>query len=428
VVILRRGNNEKLCPILSSKIMAQTIEEVPVIIQFNEVYNNLRQSIKSFATSLKSELSIIDGYAGEMSTDMIYRLSTSPEVDYISFDSQVYTQLDISTAAMEAYFPHDKGFEGEGITVAVIDTGVAPHDDLIKPINRIVDFKDFVNNKKTPYDDNGHGTHVAGIIASNGYSSRGKLSGIAPKANIVGIKALDENGGGSTSDIISAISYVIENKDRLNIKLINLSLGTPATNPSNKDPLCKAVDRAISEGLIVVTAAGNSGPNENTILSPGVNKNVITVGAVDDKRTIDIKDDTIAKFSSRGPTKEGINKPDLVAPGVNIKSLSNTKLDSYSSLSGTSMATPLVTGSIALLLNKDNNLTHNEVKNMLIKSCLDLNNSPDSQGAGMLNLKALFQGDSVEKNEVESISGNRDDLLESLVMLLIIFFLLDSKI
>jgi len=160
VVILRRGNNEKLCPILSSKIMAQTIEEVPVIIQFNEVYNNLRQSIKSFATSLKSELSIIDGYAGEMSTDMIYRLSTSPEVDYISFDSQVYTQLDISTAAMEAYFPHDKGFEGEGITVAVIDTGVAPHDDLIKPINRIVDFKDFVNNKKTPYDDNGHGTHV----------------------------------------------------------------------------------------------------------------------------------------------------------------------------------------------------------------------------------------------------------------------------
>lgn len=165
---MRRGNNEKLCPILSSKVMAQTIEEVPVIIQFNEVYNNLRQSIQNLATSLKSELPIIDGYAGKMATDMIYRLSTSPEVDYISFDSQVFTQLDISTATMEAYFPHDRGLEGDGITIAVIDTGVAPHDDLTKPVNRIVDFKDFVNKKSSPYDDNGHGTHVScSIIHKN---------------------------------------------------------------------------------------------------------------------------------------------------------------------------------------------------------------------------------------------------------------------
>lgn len=426
---MRRGNNVKLCPVLSSKIMAQTIEEVPVIIQFKEVNQNLKQSIARLTTRLKSELSIIDGYAGQMSTDVIYRLSSSPEVDYISFDSQVFTQLDISTAAMEAYFPHARGYEGEGTTIAVIDTGVAPHDDLTKPVNRIVDFKDFVNNKITPYDDNGHGTHVAGIIGSNGYSSRGRLAGVAPKANIVGIKALDENGGGSTSDIIAAISYVIENKDRLNIKLINLSLGTPATSSSDKDPLCKAVDRAIAEGIIVVTAAGNSGPNEKTILSPGISENVITVGAVDDKRTVDISDDTIATFSSRGPTKEGINKPDLVAPGVNIKSLSNTKFDSYTSLSGTSMATPLVTGSIALLLNKNNKLTHHEVKRMLINSCIDIKTDLDSQGAGLLNLKILFQEN---ENKIENEHGikseNKEDLLESLIMLLVIFFLLDSRI
>lgn len=409
--------------------MAQTIEEVPVIIQLNEASQSLKRSITSLTSRLKSELPIIDGYAGHMSTDVIYRLSTSPEVDYISFDSQVFTQLDISTAAMEAYLPHDRGYEGEGVTIAVIDTGVAPHDDLTKPINRIIDFKDLVNNKTIPYDDNGHGTHVAGIIASNGYSSRGRLAGIAPKANIVGIKALDQNGGGSTSDIIAAISYVIENKDRLNIRVINLSLGTPATNSSNKDPLCKAVDRAIAEGIIVVTAAGNSGPNEKTILSPGISRNVITVGAVDDKRTPNISDDTIAIFSSRGPTKEGINKPDLVAPGVNIRSLSNTKLDSYTSLSGTSMATPLVAGSVALLLNKNDKLTHNEVKKMLIKSCIDLNSDLDSQGAGVLNLKNLFQDSKTEINNVQCLkSGNRDDISESLIMLLIIFFLLDSRI
>lgn len=423
-----RGNNEKLCPVLSSKIMAQTIEEVPVIIQLNEASQSLKRSIASLASRLKSELPIIDGYAGHMSTDVIYRLSTSPEVDYISFDSQVFTQLDISTAAMEAYFPHDRGYEGEGITIAVIDTGVAPHDDLVKPKNRIVDFKDFVNNKTSPYDDNGHGTHVAGIIASNGYSSRGRLAGIAPKANIVGIKALDENGGGSTSDIIAAISYVIENKDRLNIRVINLSLGTPATSSSNKDPLCRAVDRAIAEGIIVVTAAGNSGPNEKTILSPGISRNVITVGAVDDKRTANINDDTIATFSSRGPTNEGINKPDLVAPGVNIKSLSNTKLDSYTSLSGTSMATPLVTGSIALLLNKNDKLAHHEIKKMLIKSCIDLKDNPESQGAGVLNLKKLFQDETEMNNEQGLKSGNRNDMSESLIILLIIFFLLDSRI
>lgn len=274
-----------------------------------------------------------------------------------------------------------------------------------------------------------HGTHVAGIIAGNGLSSNGKYMGVAPKANILGIKALDEYGGGSTSDIIAAISYVVETKDKYNTKIINISLGTPANNSCDKDPLCKAVDMAVKAGLIVIAAAGNSGPKEGTILSPGISRNVITVGAVDDKRTIDPSDDTIAPFSSRGPTIEGLMKPDIVAPGVNIKSLSNTKLDSYASLSGTSMATPLVSGSVALLLNKHGNLSPQEIRDRITASCIDLKESKENQGAGMLNLKMLF-GDTINKIEnnqqVNSIFGE-SEIFESILILLVIVFLLDSR-
>lgn len=273
-----------------------------------------------------------------------------------------------------------------------------------------------------------HGTHVAGIIAGNGYSSRGKYVGVAPKSNILAIKALDENGGGSSSKIIEAISYIIDTKDKYNTKIINLSIGTPANNTCDKDPLCRAVEKAVEAGLIVVVAAGNSGPERGTILSPGTSRNAITVGAVDDKRTIDPSDDTIAPFSSRGPTLEGLTKPDLLAPGVSINSLSNTKLDGYSALSGTSMATPLVSGAVALLLNKYNDLKPYEVKKRLLKSCIDIKDSKEMQGIGMLNLKLLFEEDTKINNVPSKSTGFDGELFEIIIMILIILFLLDSRI
>lgn len=426
---MRRISNNKLCPILNAKIMAQSLEDIPIIIQFKENNQSILRNATNLSSKIKTNLPLISGFAGNMSTDIIYRLSTTKEVDYISFDSSVYSLLDIATATMDAYFPRDKGYEGEGIGVAVIDTGVAPHEDLIKPFNRILAFKDFVNDKKIAYDDNGHGTHVAGIIGGNGHSSKGQFVGVAPKVNIIGIKALDENGGGSTSDIISALSYAIEVKDKYNIKIINLSLGTPATNSPDKDPLCKAVEKCVEAGIVVVTAAGNSGPTEKTILSPGVSRAVITVGAVDDKRTIETSDDSIAPFSSRGPTSEGLQKPDLVAPGVNIKSLSNTKLDSYTSLSGTSMATPLISGSLALLYNKYGNLSPDEYKSKIIDACIALKEPNMSQGAGMLSLRLLFNSDlgTEDKNPPKS-SDFGGDVFETILMFLVIIFLLDSRI
>ncbi|EOD00181.1 intracellular alkaline serine proteinase [Caldisalinibacter kiritimatiensis] len=343
------------------------------------------------SNKVKHQLPLVDGVACEMSLEAINKLSEDPDIEYISFDSKVFALLDIANESISSSFPHQEGYTGEGITVAVIDTGVAPHNDLTRPTNRIVGFKDFVNDRSKPYDDNGHGTHVAGIIASSGYSSNGKYTGVAPKANILGIKALDESGSGSTSDIISAIQWVIDTKDVYNTKVLNLSLGSPANEPYYSDPLAKAAEAANDAGITVVVAAGNSGPSKNTILSPGISPSVITVGAIDDNKTPEISDDTIADFSSRGPTNDGLKKPDLVAPGVDIMSLSNNKLDGYTSLSGTSMATPLVAGTAALMYQKNSNLTPKAIKSSLKNSCTSIEENYDEQGSGVLNLKKLFE-------------------------------------
>jgi serine protease AprX len=427
-----RVDNSKICPILNAKIMSQSLEELPVIVQLANKNSELEKGIKSLSTKVKSNLPLINGIACSLTTDTIYRLASSPDIEYISFDSKIFTQLDIATYSIKANYPHSLGYNGEGVTVAVIDTGVAPHYDLTRPNNRIIGFKDFVNNRTSPYDDNGHGTHVAGIIAGNGYSSRGKYVGVAPKSNILAIKALDAEGSGNTSNIISAISYIVNTKDTYGTKVINLSIGSPANSSCKKDPLCRAVIEAMNKGITVVVAAGNSGPNNGTILSPGINPNVITVGASNDNRTVDIADDTIASFSSRGPTIEGASKPDLVAPGVNINSLSNIQLDGYESSSGTSMATPFVAGSAALLLEKEKSLSPKEVKKKLMNSCVNLNDSRESQGAGLLDLEKLFYVKETEKKEekVEEVVRKKppkkdEDMFEMILVLILVMMMLD---
>ncbi len=422
-------DNLKICPILSAKIMSQSIEELPVIVQLTGKNQELENGIKSLSTKVKTSLPLINGIACNLTTDVIYRLANSPDIQYISFDSKVFTQLDIAAPTIKANYPHNLGYKGKNITVAVIDTGVAPHQDLIRPNNRIVGFKDFINNKDSPYDDNGHGTHVAGIIAGNGYSSRGKYTGIAPEANILAIKALDNEGSGNTSNIISAISYIVNTRDTYGTKIINLSIGSPANSSCRNDPLCRAVVEAMNKGMVVVAAAGNSGPGTSTILSPGINPNVITVGASNDNRTIDIADDTIASFSSRGPTIEGVPKPDLVAPGVNINSLSNLKLDGYRSSSGTSMAAPFISGTVALMLEKNKSLSSKEIRKKLMDSCISLNNNRESQGAGLVNLEKLLYEKEVEKKEdiVRRKPPKKEgDTFELILVLLLVMVLLSK--
>ena len=424
----------KLCPVLSSKVLAQSIEKVPVIIQLKEEGRISIEGLSSLTNEVFTSLPLINGVGTMMNTDMIYKLIQNDDVEFISFDSRVYTLLDVARRSVDAPFPHRSGFDGEGITVAVVDTGVSPHVDLIKPKNRIVGFIDLINKRDLPYDDNGHGTHIAGIIGANGYASRGKLMGVAPGVNILAIKALDGNGSGTTSHILEAIEYIINTKDDYNTRVINLSIGTPSTIPSIFDPLSRAVKRAVKAGLLVVVAAGNSGPNSGTILSPGISEYALTVGAVDDKRTKDTSDDTIAPFSSRGPTRDGRVKPDLLAPGVNINSLSNIKMDGYNTLSGTSMATPLVSGSAALLLNKDSSLSPLEIKELLMDSSVDLKTG-SQDGVKMLNLKKLFSEDKRKEDERKEDEDNleaavikKNPMIEHIFMVLIVLFILDSRL
>lgn len=380
----------KLCPTIRGQLYSSNNNIIPIIISYKNSKKMQEGKISSLSNKVNCNLPIVNGCACEMSISAILELTADPDVEFICYDAKVFAVMDVAREAVGADLILNTGYTGKDVTVAIIDTGISPHADLIYPTNRIVGFKDFVNNETRMYDDNGHGTHCAGILAGNGYSSKGKYKGIAPEANILSIKVLDENGNGNTSDILSTVQWIIENKEVYDTRIINFSLGAIAQNREKRDPLVKAANRAIENNFIVIAAVGNSGPLRNTILSPATSRYVISVGALDDNRTPELNDDVIAEFSSRGPTLDKIKKPDLIAPGVNITSLSNTKLNSYTSLSGTSMSAPMVSGAAALLLNENPDYTHYDIKRKLINACSRIRASSYEQGAGVLDINRIF--------------------------------------
>ncbi|NLI91625.1 MAG: S8 family peptidase [Peptococcaceae bacterium] len=320
-------------------------------------------------------------------------LDNHGSVKKIHTDRKVRALLDIARSAIKADVLHSQAIKGEGITIAVVDTGIYPHQDLL---GRIKAFKDFVKNKTNPYDDNGHGTHCAGDAAGDGAASNGLYTGIAPKASLVGVKVLDRMGSGSLSSVMSGIQWCIDNQKLLNINVLSLSLGSSATVPAADDPMVKAVEAAWDAGIIVCVAAGNEGPDEKTISSPGISPKVITVGAMDDENTKERVDDQAADFSSRGPTVDGLVKPDVISPGVNIVSLrspnsyldklnkANRVANNYFSLSGTSMATPICAGVAALILQVHPDLLPDDVKKKLMETAENWKLSPYVQGAGYI--------------------------------------------
>ncbi|NLJ58511.1 MAG: S8 family peptidase [Tissierellia bacterium] len=381
----------KLCPIIKGRLSTSSNNIMPVIVSYKANEKVKEGQINSLSKNLKQNLPIINGCACEMSTESILRLTSEPTVEFISYDAKVFALMDDARITIGVDNSFNTPYTGKDVTVAIIDTGIAPHGDLIYPTNRIVGFKDFVNNKPKYYDDNGHGTHCAGILAGSGYASKGKYRGIAPEANILAIKVLDENGNGNTSDILSTVQWIIENKEVYKTRIVNFSLGAIAQYRERRDPLVKAANKAIESGLIVIAAVGNSGPMRNTILSPATGRYVISVGALDDRNSTSVYDETIADFSSRGPTLDRIRKPDLIAPGVDIVSLSNKNLTGYTNLSGTSMSAPMVSGAAALLLNENPNYNHFDIKKKLLNACSRIRASSYEQGAGVLDIGKIFR-------------------------------------
>lgn len=298
-------------------------------------------------------LSLIDGYAATVNDAQLAALKSSglKVVEDQSFHLEDEPagapglEMDSAARTLNLQALWDRGMTGKGVAVAIIDTGAAPHPDYV---DRITSFVDLVNDRQAPYDDRGHGSHVAGICAGNGKTSNGKYSGAAPEASLVPIKVFDHLGNTNSSLIIKAIQYAVQNKEKLGIRVINISIGAPAKMSAVDDPVVQAVEAATRAGLLVVCASGNRGPWPETIDTPGIAPSALTVGATNDMNTADLADDKVSRFSGSGPTPvDKIMKPDIVAPGENI--ISCGMQGDYVEKSGTSMASPLVSGIAALL-------------------------------------------------------------------------------
>ena len=301
-----------------------------------------------------------------------------------------------------------QGGSGRGVAVAVLDSGVAADPDLA---NRIVASVNFADQRVTS-DPGGHGTHVAGIIAGNGSRSAGEFVGVAPQANIVDVRVLGQTGSGRISSVVRGIEWVIAHKNAYGIRVINMSFGAPVTASYRTDPMSAAVEIAWQRGLVVVAAAGNGGPQRNTVVSPGIDPYAITVGATDDAGTVSRSDDTYAPFSAWG-TADANAKPDLVAPGRRIVSIRvpGSALDTlfpdhlviahngatYLRLTGTSMATPVVSGAVALLLERNPGLAPDQVKSLLVRTTQPYGPDggaalpdPLADGSGLLDIAAAM--------------------------------------
>jgi serine protease AprX len=369
-------------------------------------------------------LGLVDGIAAEIPNASIALLAGNPLVRHLALDRLVAgadyrTSETIGATAARAQF----GYTGDGVGVAVIDSGITGwHDDLMRDgvpgSQRVDQFVDLVNGQSAAYDDYGHGTHVAGIIAGNGYDSGGARVGVAPGSHLVVLKVLDASGRGRISDVIAALDHVVQHRDEFNTRVVNLSVAAMVTESYTTDFLTLAARRVVETGIVVVAAAGNLGRRSDGgtqyggITAPGNAPWVLTVGASSHMGTVDRTDDTVAAFSSRGPTAvDRSAKPDLVAPGVGIESLSDpasamyttrssylidgtveTAYRPYLSLSGTSQAAPVVAGTVALMLQANPSLTPNAVKAILQYTAEARQDYDEmSRGAGFLNARGAIE-------------------------------------
>lgn len=271
------------------------------------------------------------------------------DFDNLTPQNDVYERRNVSNNGLFSPVPmFDESLDGSGVTLCVMDTGVSPHLDLSVPRERIVHFVDMINESDEPYDDNGHGTFVAGVAAGNGNVSARKTAGVAPKANIVGVKVIDDSGESGTFKILDGMQWLFDNFRRYDIRVVCMSFGAEPLEYA--DPLKIGVEMLARSGLIVVCASGNSGIG--SLKSPAISTEVISVGAVD-------KNLNVASFSSRG-YYGGAYRPDVYSQGVDVAGIQVG--GTYGKMSGTSVSAPYVAGACCLLCQKYRKLTPYQAK------------------------------------------------------------------
>lgn len=352
----------------------------------NFLQNNL--NIKNI-----NEYPFIFAFGVKVQQSYINEIAMFNDVSYISYNFKVKTLINVSKKVLNIKQTKTVYSKNYDFTVAVIDTGVAPILDLCVPTNRIVHSEDFVNGLNYPYDDNGHGTFIASIMSGNGLVSGTKYAGIDKNNKIISLKALDENGETGAMTILKAMQWVYDNKKKYNIKVVCMSFGSNIIG--KRDPLVIGAEVLWSAGVVVVSAAGNSGPEPETIRSPGAASKIITVGALNDNRNVfgvvNEDDYEVADFSSRGPAI-GNYKPDLIAPGVGVKGACNFAIlqKHYTTMEGTSISTPMVAGVCSRMIRKNKKLTPNQIKSILLKNCTPIVMNRNIEGFGLLNCEGIL--------------------------------------
>jgi serine protease AprX len=369
------------------------------------------------------DLPLVGGFAATIPAPAAAALRADPAVRSVTPDATVRVNAAaapvaanplpdeptaIYTKSLGADQAWQSGAKGEGVTVAVLDTGVSQHADLA---GRLVDVRNNLgqvapcmnlSGEATCNDTYGHGTFVAGVVAGDGASGgSAEYSGVAPKAKVLAIKVAGRSGATDVSNVLAAIQWVVSFKGTYGIRVLNLSMSTDSVQSYRSDPFNYAVERAWDAGIVVVVSASNRGPTPTTISKPGDDPLVVTVGATDDRGTYGIGNDEIPDFTSRGPTAtDGLAKPDVVAPGAHLRSLrvdgSKIATDSgapagpYIRGSGTSFSAAAVSGVAALMLGRNPAMTPNQVKYALLESARDLPGSSDpaAVGAGQVDAAA----------------------------------------
>ena len=391
---------------IEDSLEEQKAKDLKVIVLHED---DLKGNLTGVGSSLEKRFKVLPGSAMTVSSDNLEKIAKTDGVRGVYTDQKLTVLSAASTSSSNPGpsiidDPREiSGPKGEGVTVALIDTGAdADHEALSR---KIVAFQDFVNNQTEPYDDNGHGTHCASLIA-------GDLGmGVAPGAELVVIKVMDRDGACYLSDALKALDWCLDNRDRYGIKIISFSVGGegPSDGASLLDEAC---DRMVEEGLTMCVAAGNSGPSPSSIVMPGGAEKVITIGAID-------RTGLIFEQSSRGPTLTGEIKPDLVTLGVDVPSALAGSKNGLSSVSGTSMAVPQVSGASAVLLEADPELQPADIKRLLLKTADEL--GPEGKdnlyGYGALNLTRALKSINAPKEELYppdlvDVRLNRDEATE----------------
>jgi len=381
----------------------KTVKQIPIIILFRKDLDNIiKARLKRMGMKIKYTLPFINAICGVFPTSKFGNLCGILEVDKIFYDAKAYlmgnhnetkTQVDVQKEQkVKGSF-----LNGKGVTVAFIDSGVYPHPDLVRPRNRIVDFKDFLNGITSPYDDNGHGTACIG--AGFGASIDGKFRTAAYEANIVCAKVFDRFGAGFYSDILAAMQWIIDIKEKQSIKIAVLPFGT-ANFSKDFDLLSLAALKLWKNNIFVCTCAGNYGPFEGSITSPGVSPFSFTTAACS---TVELPP-RAASFSGKGPVYFKCTKPDAIMPGVSVETLNaetsfipkdknNVKSSSLTSLytefNGTSIAASCTAAAAALVYQKVGNLNPDDIRSVLKACTVSINEVKNIQGTGIINIKKL---------------------------------------